>query len=134
MIITCDNCGKRYNLDPARIPGLSASIKCPECGHIFTVRKPGGVASGPGNEEKPSRRAESPTKSGAPSPVSRTLDISGLEQFLDPIEPSPRTSDKLDLSQLDHRRKDRPETVTEEKSENGQLIKQLDTPLILPPS
>lgn len=44
MIVTCDHCGAKYNLDPDKVQGRGARITCPKCTHVFTVYKEGGVA------------------------------------------------------------------------------------------
>ena len=40
MIIICEECGKKYQIDPAKITGLEAKAKCQACGHVITVSKP----------------------------------------------------------------------------------------------
>ena len=37
MVVTCEHCGARYRLDPARIQGRGARITCPRCRHVFVV-------------------------------------------------------------------------------------------------
>lgn len=37
MIITCDKCGKRYNLDVSSIAKPSFRVRCAHCNHGFTV-------------------------------------------------------------------------------------------------
>jgi predicted Zn finger-like uncharacterized protein len=39
MIVTCDHCGAKYNLDPTKVQGRGARITCPKCAHVFTVYK-----------------------------------------------------------------------------------------------
>jgi len=39
MIIECPECGKKYKLDPEKIPEKGAKITCPACNHSFMVRK-----------------------------------------------------------------------------------------------
>ena len=57
MIVTCDHCGAKYNLDPEKVQGRGARITCPKCTHVFTVYKEGGVA------DKPETEAEVETSS-----------------------------------------------------------------------
>ena len=47
MVVTCEHCGARYRLDPARIQGRGARITCPRCRHVFVVYqdKDGGEVS-----------------------------------------------------------------------------------------
>jgi len=39
MVIQCPECGKKYKIDPDKIPDKGAKISCPECGHGFVVKK-----------------------------------------------------------------------------------------------
>ena len=39
MIVTCENCDKRFNLDESLIKESGSKVKCSECHHIFTVHK-----------------------------------------------------------------------------------------------
>ena len=39
MIIQCPECGKKYKIDPEKIPEKGAKITCPNCQHSFLVRK-----------------------------------------------------------------------------------------------
>ncbi|MBW1815683.1 MAG: zinc-ribbon domain-containing protein [Deltaproteobacteria bacterium] len=41
MIINCEECGKRYRIDPDKIKGDQARFKCKACGNLVTVTKPG---------------------------------------------------------------------------------------------
>jgi len=40
MIVFCEECGKRYRIDPGKIKGQSARVKCKACGHVITVARP----------------------------------------------------------------------------------------------
>jgi len=40
MIITCEQCKTRYNLDEDRIKETGSKVRCSQCGHIFTAYKP----------------------------------------------------------------------------------------------
>jgi len=40
MIVICEECGKRYRIDPLKIKGKEASFKCKSCENIITVVKP----------------------------------------------------------------------------------------------
>lgn len=37
MIVICEECGKKYRIDPSRVKGPSAKFKCKVCSHIITV-------------------------------------------------------------------------------------------------
>jgi methyl-accepting chemotaxis protein len=39
MIVICEECGKKYKIDPAKIKGEVARFKCKACSHIITVNK-----------------------------------------------------------------------------------------------
>ncbi len=38
MIVICEECGKKYKIDPAKIKGEQARFKCKTCSHIITVK------------------------------------------------------------------------------------------------
>lgn len=40
MIVICEDCGKKYRIDPAKIPTKGAKFKCKACSHVITVSKP----------------------------------------------------------------------------------------------
>jgi HAMP domain-containing protein len=40
MIVICEECGKKYRIDPAKIKGTAARFKCRVCTHMITVSKP----------------------------------------------------------------------------------------------
>ncbi|MDY7034998.1 MAG: HAMP domain-containing protein [Thermodesulfobacteriota bacterium] len=40
MIVICEECGKRYRIDPEKIKGEVARFKCRSCNHVITVSKP----------------------------------------------------------------------------------------------
>jgi predicted Zn finger-like uncharacterized protein len=40
MIVICEECGKKYRIDPAKIKGKQAKFRCEACNHILTVSKP----------------------------------------------------------------------------------------------
>jgi len=43
MLIQCEKCQTRYNLDEAKIPGKGAKVTCPTCKNVFIVMKDSGV-------------------------------------------------------------------------------------------
>ena len=47
MIVICEECGKKYRIDPAKIKGKAASFKCRACTHLIVVSKPEAAASEP---------------------------------------------------------------------------------------
>lgn len=40
MIVICEECGKKYRIDPHAIIGARARFKCRACGHTVNVQKP----------------------------------------------------------------------------------------------
>ena len=40
MIVICEDCGRKYRIDPGRIKGETAKFKCKACNHIITVSRP----------------------------------------------------------------------------------------------
>ena len=40
MIVICEECGKKYRIDPTKIKGKAASFKCRACTHMIVVSKP----------------------------------------------------------------------------------------------
>jgi predicted Zn finger-like uncharacterized protein len=40
MIIICEECGKKYQIDPSRIKAAGAKAKCTACGNMMTIPKP----------------------------------------------------------------------------------------------
>jgi predicted Zn finger-like uncharacterized protein len=40
MIVICEECGKKYRIDPAKIKGKAASFRCRACTHLIVVSKP----------------------------------------------------------------------------------------------
>ena len=40
MLVICEDCAKKYNIDETRIKGGKAKFTCKECGHIIIVDKP----------------------------------------------------------------------------------------------
>ena len=40
MIVNCENCGKRYRIEPEKLKGQTARFRCRGCNEIITVSKP----------------------------------------------------------------------------------------------
>ena len=40
MLVICEDCAKKYNIDETKIKGDRARFSCQECGHIIVVKKP----------------------------------------------------------------------------------------------
>jgi len=40
MIVICEECGKKYRIDPSKIKGKKAKFKCRACNHVIVASKP----------------------------------------------------------------------------------------------
>jgi predicted Zn finger-like uncharacterized protein len=40
MIVICEECGKKYRIDPSKIKGAAARFKCRVCTHMIMVSRP----------------------------------------------------------------------------------------------
>jgi len=40
MIVICEECGKKYQIDPQKIKGEKAKFRCKTCNHIIVITKP----------------------------------------------------------------------------------------------
>jgi HAMP domain-containing protein len=68
MIVICEECGKKYQIDPTRIKTMGAKAKCRACGSIITISKPPGKPAEPQPPVKPSAPLRSPARSAAVEP------------------------------------------------------------------
>ena len=74
MIVICEECGKKYNIDPEKIKGERARFKCSVCNQLVTVTKPKTAIEEPKAEsEEPKAESEESKaeseESKAPSPL-----------------------------------------------------------------
>ena len=53
MIIICEECGKKYRVDPSKIKGKAASFKCRVCTHQIVVEKPEPPPEVPETDSRP---------------------------------------------------------------------------------
>jgi predicted Zn finger-like uncharacterized protein len=53
MIVICEECGKKYRIDPDKIKGRAASFKCRACAHLIVVSKPKPVDTEPAQPPHP---------------------------------------------------------------------------------
>ena len=70
MIVICEECRKKYDIDPAQIKGREAKAKCKSCGHVITVTKKEVIPSAAPplkGKEVPPRRKEPETRAPEPS-------------------------------------------------------------------
>ncbi len=63
MIVICEECGKKYDIDPAQIKGREAKAKCKSCGHVITVTK---KEVNPSAAAPPSKVKEAPPRPKEP--------------------------------------------------------------------
>lgn len=67
MIVICEECGKKYRIDPSKIKGAAARFKCRVCTHMIMVSKPQVAPAGSSTVDlSVSETATEPTDSGAP--------------------------------------------------------------------
>jgi predicted Zn finger-like uncharacterized protein len=75
VIVTCSSCGKRYNLDPARLAGRrEASVRCTSCQAVIKIALPaagtgdfpagGGPPAAPGGDAPARAAAEATAAAG----------------------------------------------------------------------
>jgi predicted Zn finger-like uncharacterized protein len=64
MIIICEECGKKYQIDPSRIKASGAKAKCTACGNMMTIPKPEAKPAEPPPALRPTR--EIPAKGEEP--------------------------------------------------------------------
>ncbi|GAB4341659.1 MAG: hypothetical protein Kow0089_16190 [Desulfobulbaceae bacterium] len=79
MLVICEDCAKKYNIDESRIRGKRARFTCNECGHIIIVDKEDlqrSLISG-GNRKN----------SGTTNPSSSSVDL--LQEMEKPLDDAP---------------------------------------------
>ncbi|MGI9431546.1 MAG: zinc-ribbon domain-containing protein, partial [Myxococcota bacterium] len=69
MVIACEHCNTRFQLDDARVPETGVRVRCSRCKHSFFVAPPGG-----GDEALHAVAAEA-AQSAAPSVPTSTEDL-----------------------------------------------------------
>ncbi|MBW1729480.1 MAG: zinc-ribbon domain-containing protein [Deltaproteobacteria bacterium] len=60
MIVICEECGRKYRVDPAKIKGERAKVRCSACKHVFVVTRSEAVEE---RSEPSSPPASEPVKS-----------------------------------------------------------------------
>ena len=67
MIVICEECGKKYRIDPSKIKGAAARFKCRVCTHMIMVSRPQAAPAGSSTVDlSVSETATVPADSGAP--------------------------------------------------------------------
>lgn len=133
MIITCEECGVKFNLNEAVLKPVGSKVRCSKCKHIFTAYPP--------------PPAESIEKSPKAEPdLSEDLKFSDLERMLEepaPTEAVPKTSgsefqmeeseieietkeEELDLSGLDDMLSEKKEDAVDDHGDDDDMELDLD--------
>jgi HAMP domain-containing protein len=68
MIVICEECGKKYQIDPSRVKAAGAKAKCRGCGSIMTISKPSEKPAEPRPAVKPAAPPPAPRRSAAVEP------------------------------------------------------------------
>ena len=68
MIVICEECGNKYKIDPSKIRGTKAKVRCKACNHVFVVNK----AESPQNRLESTHQVqpEHPEKESTPKELS----------------------------------------------------------------
>jgi predicted Zn finger-like uncharacterized protein len=95
MIIICEECGKKYQIDPSRITATGAKAKCTACGNMMTIPKP---------EARPVAKSVArpePKPAEAPPALRATREIpaKGEEPPLPKEEPPPTREEKAEVKE-----------------------------------
>ena len=79
MIIICEECGKKYRIDPSKIKGKAASFKCRSCSHQIVVSKP-----------PPEPPPELPPAEPRPTleSITTTIDDGSADKAADAVQPA----------------------------------------------
>ncbi len=92
MIIICEECGKKYQIDPSRIKTAGAKAKCKACGNMMTIPKPETKPVEPPPALRPTR--EIPAKGEAPPPPREAPPSKGKEEKPEVKEAVPKAKKK----------------------------------------
>ena len=65
MIVICEECGKKYRVDPAKIKGKAASFKCHICSHVIMAYKARMLSAQPNSKMEAKSTAISNDQSAA---------------------------------------------------------------------
>ena len=92
MIIICEECGKKYQIDPSRIKTAGAKAKCTACGNMMTIPKPETKPVEPPPALRPTR--EIPAKGEEPPPPREEPPSKGKEEKPEVKEAVPKAKKK----------------------------------------
>ena len=92
MIIICEECGKKYQIDPSRIKAKGAKAKCTACGNMMTISKPEAKPAEPPPALRPTR--EIPAKAEEPPPAPKRPPARAKEEKPDVKQAVPKAKKK----------------------------------------
>jgi predicted Zn finger-like uncharacterized protein len=92
MIIICEECGKKYQIDPSRIKASGAKAKCTACGNMMTIPKPEAKPAEPPPALRPTR--EIPAKGEEPPAPREEPPPAAKEEKPEAKEALPKTKKK----------------------------------------
>jgi predicted Zn finger-like uncharacterized protein len=58
--VTCEKCGKRYQIDPHQIDAKEGGFRCTSCNNLIAIAKPGGNPGNPAPEPEPEKKKKVP--------------------------------------------------------------------------
>ncbi|MBW2066093.1 MAG: zinc-ribbon domain-containing protein [Deltaproteobacteria bacterium] len=80
MIVICEECGKKYQIDISKIKGDTAKSRCKACGQVITIRKPRmsetKTLETPAMPSSPNPGNGIPSEAQAPSPGKEAREVS----------------------------------------------------------
>jgi HAMP domain-containing protein len=68
MIVICEECGRKYQIDPSRIKAAGATAKCRGCGSVMHISKP---EASPVEKRPPAKPAPPPATAAPPPPAAK---------------------------------------------------------------
>jgi len=89
MIVICEECGKKYRIDPSKIKGAAARFKCRVCTHVITVSRPPAESSADSQVDMSVTAIESSDAETPPAKPEIKLDRPSGEQI--PVKPVRRS-------------------------------------------
>ena len=95
MIVICEECGKKYRIDPDKIKGDKARFKCRSCSHMITVQKQTPIGGPPSVSppEAPPSPAAMPQPATTPEPPPAQTETPAAESAAAPA-PKPAKAEK----------------------------------------
>ena len=94
MIVICEECGKKYRIDPSKIKGTAARFKCRVCTHMITVSKPQAASPADSQIDMSVTAIESTDSETAAAGREIKLDRSAVDRI--PVKPA-RKSGAMNL-------------------------------------